>query len=71
MTLASIWASQSSSPAPSAWVRKAASILAQVPSVCQRANRLYTVSQGPYRSGRSRHGTPLRTRNKMPLRTWR
>jgi hypothetical protein len=26
---------------------------------------------GPYRSGRSRHGTPLRTRNKLPLRTWR
>jgi hypothetical protein len=25
--------------------------LAQVPSVCQRANRLETVSQGPYRSG--------------------
>jgi hypothetical protein len=50
---------------------QAASIRAQVPSVCQRANRLYTVSQGPYRSGRSRQGTPVRTRNKMPLRTWR
>jgi site-specific DNA recombinase len=39
-TLESIWASQSSSPAPSAWVRRAASIRAQVPSVCQRAKRL-------------------------------
>jgi hypothetical protein len=58
-------------PSPSAWVGKAASTLAQVPSVCQRANRLETVSQGPERSGRSRHGIPVRTRNKMPLRTWR
>ena len=41
------------------------------PVGCQRANRLDTVSQGPYRSGRSRQGTPLRTRNKIPLRTWR
>ena len=54
-----------------AWVRKVASTLAQVPSVCQRANRLSTVSQGPYRSGRSRHGIPVRVRNTMPLRTWR
>jgi hypothetical protein len=35
-TLLSIWASQSSSPAASAWVRRAAWMRAQVPSVCQR-----------------------------------
>jgi hypothetical protein len=28
---------------------------------------MYTVSQGPYRSGRSRHGAPVRRTHKMPL----
>jgi hypothetical protein len=58
-------------PAPSAWVPKVASMRAQVPSVCQRANRLSTVSHGPDRSGRSRQGIPARVRNTMPLRTGR
>jgi hypothetical protein len=71
MTPESIGAFQSSSPAPSAWVPKVASMRAQVPSVCQRANRLSTVSHGPDRSGRSRQGIPARVRNTMPLRTGR
>ena len=58
-------------PSPSAWVPKAASMRAQVPSVCQRANRLSTASHGPDRSGRSRQGIPARVRNTMPLRTGR
>jgi hypothetical protein len=54
--VASICASQSSSPAASAWARKAASIGVQVSEVCQRANRSSTVWQGPSRSGRPRQG---------------
>ncbi len=48
-----------------------ASIRAQVPSSCQRVNRLYSVFHGPYRAGTSRHGTPVRTRNTIPLITCR
>lgn len=42
-------------------------MLCQVPSRCQRRNSPYTVSHGPYRAGRSRHGTPVRVRNRIPL----
>lgn len=38
----------------------------RVPSRCQRRNRSYTRAHGPYRSGTSHHGTPVRVRNRMP-----
>jgi hypothetical protein len=44
---------------------------AQVPSASQRANRSWTVCHGPKRSGRSRHGTPVRNRHNTPLTTCR
>ena len=43
-----------------------AKIRCQVPSRCQRRNRSYDLAQGPYRSATSRHGTPVRVRNRMP-----
>jgi hypothetical protein len=70
-TEVSAWPCQSRSPAASALVCRCASMRTQVPSSCQRANRWYSVSHGPYRSGTSRHGTPVRTRNRIPLITCR
>jgi hypothetical protein len=54
-------------PNPSARVCNRVRIRAQVPSRCQRRNKPYTVCQGPYRSGTSRHGDPVRTRHRIPL----
>jgi hypothetical protein len=39
---------------------------AQVPSSCQRRNSPYTDCQGPYSSGASRHGDPVRVRHRIP-----
>jgi hypothetical protein len=50
----------------SAWPCSSAKIRCQVPSRCQRRNKSYARAQGPYRSGTSRHGTPVRMRNRMP-----
>lgn len=44
-----------------------AKIRCQVPSRCQRRNRSYDRAQGPYRSGTSRHGTPVRVRNRIAV----
>ena len=41
------------------------------PSCCQRWKRSYTVCHGPYRSGRSRQGAPVRRTQKMPFRIGR
>lgn len=56
---------------PSASARTAAKTLSHVPSADQRLRRSYTVFHGPKRAGRSRHGTPVRSRHKMPLMTLR
>ena len=66
------WTLQSTSPAASAWCWTAAKTRSQMPACCHRQNRLYTVDHGPYRSGRSRHGAPVRARHKIPLmiRQW-
>jgi len=42
-----------------------------MPARCQRRNRPYTVCQGPYAGGTSRHGVPVRTRHRMPSMSWR
>ena len=45
--------------------------LGQVPSICRRRNTAYAVSQGPYRSGTSRQGEPVRARHRIPSKTCR
>jgi hypothetical protein len=62
---------QSIRPSASASARTAAKILSQVPSADQRLCRSYTVFHGPKRAGRSRHGTPVRSRYRIPLMTLR
>ena len=54
---------------------RVSNILSHTPFLAQRLKRLYAVVYGPYRSGRSRHGEPVRRMKKMPLRmrrsSWR
>jgi hypothetical protein len=63
---------QSSWPRASAAACTAPNTCCQIPAACQRRKRLYTVCHFPYRSGRSRHGTPVRSRHSSPLtrRRW-
>jgi hypothetical protein len=58
--------SQVISPAASARACNAITIIRHVPSRCQRRNSPYTDGQGPYRAGTSRHGAPVRTRQRIP-----
>src|SRR5215211_3945676 len=62
---------QSSCPAASAWRWTAAKIWSQTPALVQRRKRVYTLGQGPYRSGRSRHGTPVVSFQRIPFTTSR
>ena len=43
--------------------------LAQVPSRAHSTNRSFAVVHGPYRSGISRHGDPVRFTHMIPLMT--
>jgi hypothetical protein len=63
---------QSTAPAASPSACTAASNRSQTPACCQRRKREDPVCQGPYRSGRSRHGTPVARRQRMALtiRRW-
>src|SRR5437763_8611905 len=58
---------QSSFPSASASVWTAASTRSHTPANRQRRKRVYTLSHGPYRSGKSRHGAPVRSFHKMPF----
>src|SRR3954454_179232 len=60
------WTVQSTWPAASAWRWTAAKIPSQTPPRVQRRKRVYTVCHGPYRSGRSRHGAPVASFQRMP-----
>ena len=64
--------SQSSRPSASACCWTAANSRSQTPARRQRRSRLASVGQGPYRSGVSRQGAPVRTFHKMPsmIRRW-
>ena len=64
--------SQSPWPAASASACRAARRRSQIPACCHRRYRLSTVFHGPHRSGRSRHGTPVVSRHRMPwrIRRW-
>src|ERR671932_544899 len=65
------WTPQSSRPAASACRCTAASIPSQTPARRQRRKRVYTLCHGPNRSGRSRHGAPVASFQRMPLMTSR
>lgn len=45
--------------------------IAQVPSAAHRVKRRCAVLKGPYRSGMSRHGEPVRFTQQIPLMTCR
>src|SRR5918999_1409300 len=60
--------SQSNAPAVSAWRWTAASTWSHTPAWVHRRKRVYTLGHGPYRSGRSRHGTPVASFQRTPLR---
>src|SRR4051794_15413853 len=63
--------SQSIAPAASASRWTAANSRSQTPARVQRRKRVYTVCQGPYRSGRSRQGTPVASFQRIALITSR
>jgi hypothetical protein len=54
---------------PSSRIYAFAKILSQVPSAVHRRSRSWRVFHGPYRSGRSRHGAPVRSFHKILLIT--
>ncbi|TQL18168.1 hypothetical protein FBY37_0052 [Streptomyces sp. SLBN-134] len=51
----------------SAWACSCSKMRCQVPSRCQRLNRPYTVSYGPYRSGTFCRGALGWVRQRMPF----
>lgn len=53
-----------------AWARVVATA-SQIPALLQRRKRWYTLDHLPYFSGRSRHGAPVRMRQRMPFTTGR
>src|SRR5512144_663226 len=57
---------QSTSPAAWACACNVARARSHTPACCQRRKREYTVRQGPNRCGRSRQGTPVAKRQRMP-----
>src|SRR5215210_6551877 len=63
--------SQSIAPAASASRWTAAKSRSQTPARVQRRKRVYTVGHGPYRSGRSRQGTPVASFQRIALITSR
>lgn len=65
-TVESMLMSQVISSFASARTWSSVKIRCQVPSRCQRRNKSYARPHGPYSAGRSRQGTPVRTRNRMP-----
>ncbi len=60
--------SQSIFPSASSRIWSCSRIRSNRPSRCQRPKRSYTVCQGPYRSGRSRQGAPVRSTQTIPFR---
>lgn len=59
------------SPSASANATTDAFNRAHVPSVVHARNRACAVEYGPYRSGMSRHGDPVRFTQQIPLITCR
>lgn len=63
--------SQSIFPSASAFSCRAARISAQTPLRDQRVKRSWQLCHGPYRSGMSRYGAPVFSRQMIPFRTGR
>jgi hypothetical protein len=61
----------STSPTESSFVTTSAMIRSQVPSAVHTRSRSCAVFHGPYRSGRSRHGAPVRSFHKIASITCR
>ena len=61
----------STSPTESSFVTTSAMIRSQVPSRVHNRSRSCAVFHGPYRSGISRQGAPVRSCHRMPLMTCR
>lgn len=59
----------STSPAASSLTTASSRILTQVPSMVQIRSRSWPVFHGPYRSGTSRQGAPVRSFHRIPLTT--
>ena len=58
--------SQAISPAASARACRLARMAGHLPSRCQRLNNPYTHSHCPCSGGTSRHGAPVRVRQRIP-----
>lgn len=58
-------------PSVSSLTCKLFKMWAQGPSICHRRKIVYAVSHGPYRSGTSRQGTPVRARHQIASKTCR
>lgn len=61
----------STSPTESSLTTTSSRIRAQLPSAAHNRSRSCAVFHGPYRSGRSRHGAPVRSFHKIALITCR
>ncbi len=59
--------SQSILPSRSNRICKASRTRSKVPSSRQELNRWYIDCHGPYRPGRSRHGAPVRSTQRIPV----
>ena len=70
-TVESTETSHSMIPSTSALTCNFFKMRGQVPSICHRRKTVYAVSHGPYRSGRSRQGEPVRARHQIPSKTCR
>ena len=54
-------------PSTMSWAISSSKICSQTPCRLHRRNRVYTLFQGPYRSGRSRQGIPVFSQYRIPL----
>lgn len=54
-------------PSTMSWAISSSKTCSQTPCRLHRRNRVYTLFQGPYRSGRSRQGIPVFSQYRIPL----
>lgn len=66
-TLMVVLSSISVLPSTMSWAISSSKICSQTPCKLHRRNRVYTLFQGPYRSGRSLQGIPVFSQYRIPL----
>jgi hypothetical protein len=71
MTVESTLMIHSTWPTESSFTMTSSRIRCHVPSAVHSRSRSWAVFHGPYRSGRSRHGAPVRSFHKIALITCR